>query len=147
MTLLVSAAAAKTIDSSCLVLSQERSGVVAGEPMSNMNQLTDSVISDDMRLHSITTCLSDVNSVTGVQFTLAENPYDEVPENLFHLSSIGRMTGVCDTVQLPFALDKIKVSTQSADTAPTSIRYDIYGALKQTYGDLDHEYTRWHFTE
>ena len=57
---------AKKIDVSCLTLSEQIVGQEKGQYKSNMAQLINSNVSDDMRLHAITTCTNNWNDVVGI---------------------------------------------------------------------------------
>jgi len=64
--LIASQAEAKSIHNSCLQLSDNVEGNESGEFMTNEDQLTTAAFSDDMRLHSFTTCTDDQDNVTGI---------------------------------------------------------------------------------
>ena len=50
-------------------------GVEQGTFITNEDQLTSGAVSDEMRLHSITTCHTE-GKVTGMQFHMALDPYE-----------------------------------------------------------------------
>ena len=93
---------AKQISETCLHLSNELVGQETGDYVSNSSQLTSPDISDQMRLHSVTTCTNSDGSVTGLQLFLSLDPYsDSVPDDeTIELDSIGSMTGNCQTLSL-----------------------------------------------
>jgi len=49
-------AESKSIHNSCLTMSDATAGDETGEFMTNEDQLTSSAVTDEMRLHSVTTC-------------------------------------------------------------------------------------------
>lgn len=49
-------AEAKSVHNSCLTMSDATAGDETGEFMTNEDQLTSSAVTDEMRLHSVTTC-------------------------------------------------------------------------------------------
>ena len=100
-----------------------------------------------MRLHSITTCHDD-GDVYGLQFHMAMNPYEAVGEEVYDMAPIGVMSkGVCDVLELPEGLTRIKVNLQSAE-AGLDIQYKIAnGVLKETYGQIEADnFETWKFT-
>ena len=120
-------------------------GIEEGDFMTNEDQLTSRAISDDMRLHSITTCHTD-GRVTGLQFHMALDP-EAIDEEVYDMAPLGLMTGQCDTLELPEGLDKIKATMNSRDST-VSLVYKHEGTdLKQKYGDQSDERTTWTFTE
>ena len=85
-------------------------------------------MTDDMRLHSITTCHDD-GDVYGVQFHMALNPYEAVDEEVYDMDPIGNMSkGVCETLELPQGLSKIKANLNSPE-AGIDIQYKIGGGV------------------
>ena len=148
LALVTSQVGAKTIHNSCLVLSNQTAGLETGTFMTNEDQLTSSAVTDEMRLHSITTCSDSTDSVTGLQFFLASNPYEDGVSDLYEMQAIGQMTGECETLKLPDGLDRIKASL-SPEESDLSIKYKVFSeVLSKVYGDIDKEdFVQWDFTE
>ena len=102
----------KEIDVSCLTLSDQIVGQDRGYYKSNMAQLINADISDQMRLHAITTCTNNWKDVVGIQFTLATDAYvddeDLTTERVkVKLGEIGNLEGDCETLKLKGSVDEI----------------------------------------
>jgi len=140
-------AEAKSIHNSCLTMSDLTAGSETGAFVTNEDQLTSSAVTDEMRLHSITTCHTE-GQVTGLQFHMAMDPYTAVGEEVYDMAPIGLMEGTCEPLELPEGLNKVKASLNSAESG-VSIMYKIYdGVLKVEYGELnDNNMVEWKFTE
>merc|ERR1712013_176532 len=123
--LLASTTEASTIHNSCLTMSDQTAGAETGEFMTNEDQLTSSSVTDQMRIHTINTCLTD-GEVTGLQFIMALNPYEAVDEELFGMTPIGKMAGDCKSLELPEGLDRMEASF-SSEAFGLSVVYKIFG--------------------
>ena len=102
----------KSIQNSCLTMSDQVAGVEEGTFITNEDQLTSESFSDEMRLHSITTCHSK-GKVTGLQFQMALDPYESEEVEVYDITPmtpIGLMSGDCEYLELPQGLDKIKAT-------------------------------------
>jgi len=114
-------------------MSDAVAGIEEGTFVTNEDQLTSKAVSDDMRLHSITTCHTD-GKVTGLQFHMALDPEEAVDEDVYDMAPIGLMSGQCDSLELPEGLDKIKATMNSSESS-VSLTYKHFGTdLKQIYG-------------
>merc|ERR1712013_462678 len=109
--LLASTSEAKSIHNSCLTMSDQTAGAEDGEFITNEDQLTSNAVTDQMRIHSIKTCMTR-GEVTGLQFIMALNPYESVDEELFEMKQIGN-GGVCQRLELPEGLDNLEASFSS----------------------------------
>ena len=139
-------AEAKSIHNSCLTMSDAVAGIEEGDFMTNEAQLTSRAVTDDMRLHSITTCHTD-GKVTGLQFHMALDPAEAIDEDVYDMAPLGLMSGQCVPLELPDGLDKIKATINSRDST-VSLVYKHDGTdLKQKYGDQGDERTAWTFTQ
>ena len=127
---------AKAIHNSCLTMSDQTAGAETGTFMTNEAQLTGSTVTDQMRIHSITTC-TDTDYVSGLQFIMALNPYESVDEELITMDPIGKIEGTCKTVKLPEGLDEIKSSFRE-ESSGLSVIYIIRGDINKAvrYGDV-----------
>ena len=96
-----------------------------------------------MRLHSVITC-SDKNGVTGIQFSVAVNPYSTTSEPI-QLESIGSLVGECDTFALSQDIAKIKYSSNKKSSGMDNIRYQI-DDVKKEYGDIGKDHITETFT-
>ena len=83
---------AKSIHNSCLTMSDAVAGIEEGDFMTNEDQLTSRAVTDDMRLHSITTCHTD-GKVTGLQFHMALDPAEAIDEDVYDMAPLGLMSG------------------------------------------------------
>jgi len=101
-----------------------------------------------MKLDSFTTCTDGDGDVTGIQFLFSLNPYDKENEDDFiEMSSIGKMTGTCKTLNLTGGLDRIRASSKSDSSGVNNIKY-YRGSKVKSFGDSDaDEYTEWQFNE
>ena len=130
-------------------MSDQVAGVEEGTFITNEDQLTSESFSDEMRLHSITTCHSK-GKVTGLQFQMALDPYESEEVEVYDITPmtpLGLMSGDCEYLELPQGLDKIK-ATMNGQESSVSIVYKIFNAnLRQIYGDITDERTAWTFTE
>jgi len=93
-------------------MSDQVAGVEEGTFITNEDQLTSESFSDEMRLHSITTCHSK-GKVTGLQFQMALDPYESEEVEVYDITPmtpIGLMSGDCEYLELPQGLDKIKAT-------------------------------------
>ena len=102
----------KSIQNSCLTMSDQVVGVEEGTFITNEDQLTSESFSDEMRLHSITTCHSK-GKVTGLQFQMALDPYESEEVEVYDITPmtpLGLMSGDCEYLELPQGLDKIKAT-------------------------------------
>ena len=144
--LLASQVNSKPIHNSCLKLSNLTTGQEMGKYVSNEGFLTSKAVTDDMRLHSITTCMDpDSDKVTGLQFSMQYSPYFRIEGNhidwtqhdeIVDMNPIGLMTSVCDTIVLPEGLDKIRAALNT-EHANLNIEYKIFDEKhKITYGDI-----------
>ena len=115
-------------------MSDAVAGVEQGEYMTNEAQLTSKSVSDDMRLHSITTCHTD-GRVTGLQFHMALDPNEAVDEELYDMAPIGLMSGQCDSLDIPEGLDKIKATMNTGNSTVSLVYKHFDTDLKRTYGD------------
>ena len=68
---------AKQIHETCLHLSDDTAGQERGEYISNVSQLVDPAVDDQMRIHSVTTCTDSENSVIGLKLFLSVDPYSD----------------------------------------------------------------------
>ena len=102
--------------------------------MTNEAQLTSKSVSDDMRLHSITTCHTD-GRVTGLKFHMALDPNEAVDEELYDMAPIGLMSGQCDSLEIPEGLDKIKATMNTGNSTVSLVYKHFDTDLKRTYGD------------
>jgi hypothetical protein len=73
-------------------MSDAVAGIEEGTFVTNEDQLTSKAVSDDMRLHSITTCHTD-GKVTGLQFHMALDPEEAVDEDVYDMAPVGLMSG------------------------------------------------------
>ena len=151
-------AEAKGIHNSCLRLSDTVAGDEDGEFFTNEDQLTQPGFSDDMRLHSITTCHDD-GDVYGIQFHMSKNPYEGVDDEIIALDPIGVMEKPeavgsdwsefeCEVLELPQGLDRIKVTLKSTDSG-VDIQYRANdGDFKKTIGWVRLiDFEDWDFSE
>ena len=143
----------KEIDVSCLKLSDDLVGQEAGQYKSNMAQLINSQVSDQMRLHAITTCTNKWDDVTGIQFTLATEAYtDEISlsnERIkVQLGEIGNLEGDCETIKLNGAVDEVQVSIGGKYIANgiQSVTW-IRGDRGKSYGARSAQVTKFNFSE
>lgn len=144
---LASQTEAKNIHNSCLELSDDMEGHDGGEFMTNEDQLTQYGMDDTMRLHSFTTCMNDSDEVTGIQLTLAIDPYSDTFTQPYPLNPIGHMVGECQTVVTTGPLDEIKAA--GGDDGVTGIKYYL-GDDELKYGDvpkLKWKNTKWEFDD
>ena len=139
---LASETEAVPIHNSCLVLSDITAGYENGEFMTNEDQLTSSIVTDDMRIHSFKTCTNSNGFITGLQFFMAANPYskeDQEAVETVEMGAIGKMEGECQTLKLTGGLDRIR-AYKGALKGVRSIRF-YRGNLAKTYGKMKDEYT------
>ena len=127
-------------------MSDAVAGVEQGEFMTNEAQLTSKSVSDDMRLHSITTCHRD-GRVTGLQFHMALDPNEAVDEELYDMAPLGLMSGQCDSLEIPEGLDKIKATMNTGNSTVSLVYKHFDTDLKRTYGDQNDGKTVWNFTD
>merc|ERR1712113_1267341 len=129
--LLASLTEAKGIFNSCLKLSDATAG------------------NDGMRLHGVKTCHTDGN-VTGLQFFMAEDPYQSVGEVPYDMKPIGPMTGECDYLELKEGLDEIKATLRNNESG-LSMMYQIKDSpneMKVEYGNVKLvRRTKWEFND
>ena len=102
-------------------------------------------MTDEMRIHSFTTCVDSHGYVIGLQFSLTSNPYsaDEDSEAIIELGAIGNMNGDCTTLTLEGGFDKIRA--YESEYGVRNLRFYREDRAK-TYGKLKDEFTEWLFT-
>ena len=132
---------AKIIHNSCLKLSDKMAGQERGEYFSNEDELTSSKVHDGMKLDSFTTCTNTDGFITGLQFLFSLNPYDMSNEDEFvEMGGFGVLAGQgieCRTLNLvDSGLDRIRASSESAESGVNSIRY-YRGNRSKYFGDED----------
>jgi len=102
-----------------------------------------------VRLHGVKTCHTDGN-VTGLQFFMAEDPYQSVGEVPYDMKPIGPMTGECDYLELKEGLDEIKATLRNNESG-LSMMYQIKDSpneMKVEYGNVKLvRRTKWEFND